>query len=74
MCFVTPESGWHWMYLERLPKSKYIGHNFAVPNVTRCVASDQNMSVVTTFSHLQVRSLVGVHWTLLCSSQNTFES
>src|SRR5216683_3653098 len=74
MCFVAPKFGWHRTYLERLPKSRYIGHSFAIPKVARCVASDQNMRVVTTFSCLHVRSSVGAHWTLLCSSQKISES
>ena len=73
-CFVVPKFGWHWTYLERLPKSRYIGHSFAVPKAARCVALDQNMRVAMTFSRLQVGLLVGAHWTLLCSSQKISES
>ncbi len=51
-----------------------MGHSFAVPNVTRCVASDQNMSMAITFSCLQARSSVGARWTFLCSSQNISKS
>jgi len=68
-CFVAPEFGWNWMYLDRLPKkSIYTGHIFVVLKVARCIASDQNINAAMTLSLLQVGLSLGAHCTLSCSS------